>query len=142
MPKVISRRAQLKTKRFQAPYDRQNCFEGDRNIAVEEVSTQGVESSQGIPKTMQEFEAPATSEQSIEELNEELALLANLARKYGYKIVQSANEVSDDACVHEPSCHNEASSQEQRIDVNKNGSHNSREVCQEQMKRNNSEQQR
>ena len=70
--------------------------DGIFNTPAEEARVQSKKVDQSIPNISEGPDNPVESQRSTAEEDEELAMLANLARKYGYKIVQSADEISDD----------------------------------------------
>ena len=98
LPRVTSRsRVYRHAGRSQNSYLKDIDTDGCLNTTAEEARVQSKKADQNIPKVSEGSDNQVQSQKSTAEEDEELVMLANLARKYGYKIIQNANEISDDA---------------------------------------------
>ena len=137
LPRVTSRsRVHRHTGISQSSYLHDIETDGCLNTTAEEARVQSKKADQNIPKVSRS-DNQVQSQKSTAEEDEELVMLANLARKYGYKIIQNASEISDDArCFDDNqneigfSCEG-AKEQQQYPDANCSGN-NEGDVCSEE----------
>ena len=96
LPRVLSRtRVEHGTKnRSQESSLYDISPERNSSYIPNEANDKSTQPIKGAPKIVADIDGPAERQKNIEEGNEELAMLVNLARKYGYKIVQDGNELS------------------------------------------------